>query len=122
MQQDRLPNPLRTGLAGGIGGRFNRLDLGRPCDWHDLPFGELLAAPKDGGPITMWPNMDEAFLDVVTAIKKALKELGQNPKPSNLPAWMEVGAAAPRRSGYRPVQQSPHPEAVYGSGQGSLPA
>jgi hypothetical protein len=28
----------------------------RPCDWHDLPFGKLLTTPKDGRPITMWPN------------------------------------------------------------------
>jgi hypothetical protein len=42
----------------------------RPCDWHGLPFGKLLATPKDGRAITMWPNIDEAFLDVVTAIKR----------------------------------------------------
>ncbi len=54
----------------------------RPCDWHDLPFGKLLAAPKDGRPITKWPNIDEAFQDVVTAIKVALKQRGQNAKPS----------------------------------------
>lgn len=58
----------------------------RPCDWHDLPFSKLQATPKDGKPITMWPNIDEAFLGVVTAIKRALKELGQGterdaPKP-----------------------------------------
>jgi TIR domain len=52
----------------------------RPCDWHDLPFGKLLATPKDGRPITMWPNLDEAFLDVVTAIKRALNDLGQGAK------------------------------------------
>jgi hypothetical protein len=51
----------------------------RPCDWHDLPFGKLLAAPTDSRPITMWPNIDQAFLDVVIAIKHALKELGQKP-------------------------------------------
>ena len=54
----------------------------RPCDWHDLPFGKLLATPRDGRPITKWPNTDEAFQDVVTAIKGALKHLGQNPQPS----------------------------------------
>jgi hypothetical protein len=43
----------------------------RPCDWHDLPFGKLLGVPKDGKPITTWPNRDEAFLDVVRAIKAA---------------------------------------------------
>src|ERR1017187_8236343 len=39
----------------------------RPCDWHGLPFGKLLATPTDGRPITMWPNIDQAFLDVVTS-------------------------------------------------------
>lgn len=51
----------------------------RPCDWHGLPFGKLLATPTDGRPITMWPNIDHAFLDVVTAIKGALRELGGKP-------------------------------------------
>lgn len=54
----------------------------RPCDWHDLPFGKLLATPKDGRPITMWPNIDEAFLDVVSAIKRALNELDRKPDSS----------------------------------------
>ena len=54
----------------------------RPCDWHDLPFGKLLATPKDGRPITKWPNLDEAFQDVVSAIKGALKPLAQSAKPS----------------------------------------
>src|SRR5260370_7463096 len=54
----------------------------RPCDWHDLPFGKLLATPTDGRPVTMWPNIDQAFLDVVNAIKRALNELGQKAKPT----------------------------------------
>lgn len=53
----------------------------RPCDWQDLPFGKIMATPADGRPVTMWPNIDEAFLDVVKAIKRALTELGQNAKP-----------------------------------------
>ena len=48
----------------------------RPCDWHDLPFGRLLALPTDGKPITRWADIDEAFLNVVQGIKKALAELG----------------------------------------------
>lgn len=54
----------------------------RPCDWRDLPFGKLLATPTDGRPITMWPNIDAAFLDVVTSIKHALNDLGRKPRPS----------------------------------------
>jgi hypothetical protein len=57
----------------------------RPCDWHALPFGQLTATPRDGKPITVWPNIDEAFLDVVTAIKAALQELGRISKPTSLP-------------------------------------
>lgn len=49
----------------------------RPCDWHGLPFGKLLAAPKDGKPVTKWADQDDAFLDIVTAIKDALRELGK---------------------------------------------
>ncbi len=53
----------------------------RPCDWHSLPFGSLLTAPTDGRPVTMWPNQDEAFLNVVRAIKKALNELDHPIQP-----------------------------------------
>lgn len=48
----------------------------RPCDWHDTPFGKLLATPKDGRPVKSWPDIDEAFLDVVRQIKTILAELG----------------------------------------------
>lgn len=44
----------------------------RHCDWHGAPFGRLLASPKDGKPIRSWPDMDEAFLDVVKQIRAAL--------------------------------------------------
>lgn len=48
----------------------------RPCDWRDAPFGGLMATPKDGRPITQWPDIDAAFLDVTTAIKAALRNRG----------------------------------------------
>ena len=46
----------------------------RPCDWQDMPFGSLLAAPKDGKPVKTWPDIDEAFLDVVKQIKAVVGE------------------------------------------------
>ncbi len=49
----------------------------RPCDWKDTPFSELQALPSSGRPVTRWPDLDEAFLDVVTAIGVAIKELNQ---------------------------------------------
>ena len=77
----------------------------RPCDWQDTPFGVLQATPKDGKPITLWPNVDEAFLDVVKAIKNALPK---NKAPPDQPSATQTtiqasasGAAAPRSSNLR---------------------
>jgi hypothetical protein len=65
-----------------------------PCDWQDLPFGKLLAAPTDGRPISKWPNIDEAFLTVVNSIKAALKELGQPITINSVPTMLAPQAAA----------------------------
>lgn len=69
----------------------------RPCDWHELPFGNLLATPKDGKAITTWPNIDSAFLDVVTSIKHALNAVGHSAKPEPR-RRMETDADQPRNS------------------------
>ncbi|TWA88991.1 toll/interleukin-1 receptor domain-containing protein [Bradyrhizobium stylosanthis] len=77
----------------------------RPCDWHDLPFGRLLATPTDGRAITLWPNIDEAFLDVVKAIKTALGKIKQgSPPPARRalrPPPAPSVAAVPRSSNLR---------------------
>lgn len=62
----------------------------RPCDWHDTPFGGLLAAPKDGLPVTKWANTDEAFLDIVSAIKKAVRARGSEPQVERWESPTEV--------------------------------
>ncbi|MCI0331939.1 MAG: toll/interleukin-1 receptor domain-containing protein [Planctomycetes bacterium] len=49
-----------------------------PCDWHEAPFGKLLAAPKDGKPISKFANMHDGFLDVTKAIRQAAGELGKD--------------------------------------------
>ncbi len=46
----------------------------RPCDWQESPLGKLQALPKDGRPVTTWPNPDEAFLDVAKGIRLVIKE------------------------------------------------
>ncbi len=43
-----------------------------PCDWHSTPFGKLLAMPKDGKPISKFPNMHDAFLEVTNAVRRAV--------------------------------------------------
>jgi TIR domain len=83
----------------------------RPCDWHDLPFGKLLAAPRDGKPITTWTNIDEAFLDVERAIKGALKELDQKGKLAQKKSVDKVAESSPAA---RRIWAGPASESVAG--------
>jgi len=50
-----------------------------PCDWKSAPFGKLLAVPRDGRPITKFPNIHDGFLDVVQAIRKIVQPSGAVP-------------------------------------------
>lgn len=60
----------------------------RPCDWHNAPFGALLATPTDGKAVTKFASYDEAFLEITTAIKEVIKKStfkeknAAEPKPS----------------------------------------
>ena len=47
-----------------------------PCDWHSLPFGKLLALPKDGKPISKHPNVHDALLEVALAVRAVAEEFG----------------------------------------------
>jgi hypothetical protein len=80
----------------------------RPCDWmNDTPFKNLLAAPKDGKPVTKWPDRDEAFLDVVKQIRSALKAAPRAPlSPAPAPGFHDPRATmaqvfGPRSSNLR---------------------
>ena len=56
----------------------------RPTDWEGTPFEKLLALPTDGRPITSWPDQDQAFLDVIKGIRRAMNDL--NTHLANSPA------------------------------------
>jgi hypothetical protein len=69
----------------------------RPCDWSRAPFGRVQALPKDGKPITIWSNRDEAWLDVVRGLRSRCQEIqtrqkagiliyGEQP-PDRILAW-----------------------------------
>ncbi len=51
----------------------------RPCDWHNAPFGKLLATPKDGKPVVKFPTLDEAFLEVTNEIKSIARKISGAP-------------------------------------------
>jgi WD40 repeat protein len=46
----------------------------RPTDWDGAPFSKLQVLPTKAKPITSWRNRDEAFLDVVQGIRRAVQE------------------------------------------------
>ena len=43
-----------------------------PCDWLSTPLHKLMALPKDGKPISEWTNPNNAYLDVVTQLRRLL--------------------------------------------------
>lgn len=47
----------------------------RPVDLSELPFARLQVSPKNGKPITLWENRDEAFLSVARDIQRAAEAL-----------------------------------------------
>ena len=56
----------------------------RPCAWESAPFASLQVLPKDGRPITTWPNRDEACLDVAEGVMRAVRELRGEPVSDRL--------------------------------------
>ena len=49
----------------------------RPCDWQDTAFSKLQVLPKDAKPVTSWSDRDEALLDVVKGIRRAVDSLAK---------------------------------------------
>jgi hypothetical protein len=80
----------------------------RACDWHHAPFGKLNAIPRDGKPVTLWPDADEAFLEVAKAIRQAASRVGGKTDPAptaSMPRPAVAGISAdiggPRSSNLR---------------------
>lgn len=47
----------------------------RRCDWHDLPFGKLMATPPDGKPVKQFADRDEAMFEIAKSVKGAVERL-----------------------------------------------
>lgn len=67
----------------------------RPCDWHPTPFGKLNAVPRDGKPITRWPDMDEAMLQVALAVRQAASRLSTSAAPRGASTKQASSGSAP---------------------------
>jgi hypothetical protein len=49
----------------------------RPALWQETEIGTIQALPKDGRPISTFPDLDKAFIDVATGIKKVAEKLSR---------------------------------------------
>lgn len=49
--------------------------LVRPVDLGNLPFGRFQGLPLDLRPISMWPDADEAWLQVAQGVRKTVEEI-----------------------------------------------
>ena len=47
----------------------------KPCDWKNAPFSKLQVLPRDGKAINTWHNRDEAFVNIVQEIRRAIASL-----------------------------------------------
>ncbi len=71
--------------------------IARPCDWKHAPLSGLQAVPTDARPITVWPNRDEAFLNVTLGIRALLETLAPKAIPIELTMdWSPTAMVAAR--------------------------
>ncbi len=55
----------------------------RPVDWSSVPFSRLQALPRNAKPISTWENTDEAFVDIVSSIRRIIESESAVKKTSN---------------------------------------
>ncbi|MBV9707033.1 MAG: hypothetical protein JO125_06470 [Chloroflexi bacterium] len=47
----------------------------RPVDIQGAPFAHLQCLPRDAKPVSVWPDTDEAFVDIAKGIRRAIGKL-----------------------------------------------
>ncbi|HWU53199.1 MAG TPA: toll/interleukin-1 receptor domain-containing protein [Tahibacter sp.] len=68
------------------------------CDRATAPFSDLLAAPRDGRPLTEWPNVDAGYADVAMAVRRVVEELTARSGDRAVRRLPDAGAAVPART------------------------
>jgi len=77
-----------------------------PADWEWAPFGKLQALPRDAKPITTWSDRNQAWLDVVKGIRKAVQLLERFERPRGESGVREQEASSARQT-QRPAESTP---------------
>jgi hypothetical protein len=74
----------------------------RPCEWQHAPFGKLNATPPDGRPVTKFPDLDDAMLEVAKAVRATAEKINAKrsgkAQPSSVKSAPESVAGSPRSS------------------------
>lgn len=75
----------------------------RPCEWQHAPFGKLNATPPDGRPVTKFPDLDDAMLEVAKAVRAAAERInaqrsGNRTQPTTEESTPKNIAGSPRSS------------------------
>jgi hypothetical protein len=47
----------------------------RNCMWQHSPFARIQAIPKDGRPVSIYPNQDEAFTEIANSVKSVAEAI-----------------------------------------------
>jgi len=80
----------------------------RPVDWRDAPFGKLQALPTHGKPVTIWPNRDEAFLNVAKGIRAVLQQFAPGDRRASRPSFTLPQVATESMAGLPEIWNVPH--------------
>src|SRR6266566_6453105 len=104
---------MQRALARHIAGDARLIPiLLHPVDLSRTPFTHLSCLPHNAHPVTSWTDYDEAFFDIATGIRAAIKEL-RNGKVQGLPS----GVALPGSLLPSALSGSPQPP-TQGNSQG----
>ncbi|MFZ0662099.1 MAG: toll/interleukin-1 receptor domain-containing protein [Acidobacteriaceae bacterium] len=49
----------------------------RSCIWKGAPFAKLQALPSNGKPVSLWPDRDEAFMNVAEGIRDVIEQMNE---------------------------------------------
>lgn len=61
----------------------------RPVDLQGISFGNIQSLPTDRRPVTSWPNKDEAWVDSVRGLRKAIETFQERRRRSQLDRGFE---------------------------------
>ena len=72
----------------------------RPVDWEGAPFAKLQVLPTGARPITIWEDLDEAFLNVSRGIRQAIERLHSDHLARVVDASQDITRLPNEQTGY----------------------